>query len=109
MQVALRYISDKPALFLKVVVVEEKRKAERRQLMREVHVVTVDDVKLPSAFTLLDISQTGARLKAADMTGLPREFYLMLRSDLMRWCRVAWRNKTQAGVRFIKEPKADAR
>ena len=76
--------------------------------MREVRIVTIDVAKLPSTFILLDVSQSGARLKASDMTGLPKEFYLMLREDLMKCCRVAWRNKTQAGVRFIKEPKTSA-
>lgn len=76
--------------------------------MREVRIVTIDDAKLPSTFILLDVSQSGARLKASDMTGLPKEFYLMLREDLMKCCRVAWRNKTQAGVRFIKGPKTSA-
>jgi len=77
--------------------------------MREVRVVTIGDARLPSTFILLDISQSGARLKASDMTGLPKEFYLVLRENLMKCCRVAWRNKTQAGVRFIKEPNTPAK
>lgn len=84
----------------------ENRKKPRRDLVRSVKVLTIDNAAAPSEYTLLDISETGARLRAGDLSKMPNEFYLVLREDLTRCCRVAWRNKTQAGVRFVKEPGA---
>ncbi|MGE0563537.1 MAG: PilZ domain-containing protein [Pseudolabrys sp.] len=54
--------------------------------------------------TICDISQTGARLRAADLHRLPKEFDLSLSDDIMRKCRVVWRNQSQAGVEFLPNP-----
>jgi len=87
--------------------VQDKRKKPRRPLVRPVQVVA-HNAPAASArhYQLCDISQSGARIKAADMSRIPNEFYLVIRDDLVRWCRVMWRNKTQAGLRFIPAPDA---
>ena len=51
---------------------------------------------------LLDISRDGAQLTSE--RPLPETFYVMLRPDLRRWCKVIWRKLTQVGVKFIADP-----
>lgn len=51
---------------------------------------------------ILDVSLAGAKLSSEGY--LPEKFYLMLRPDLKRWCKVIWRRRDQVGVRFIKDP-----
>jgi hypothetical protein len=51
---------------------------------------------------LADISDTGARLNIKDAAGLTDEFILCLsnRGSSRRKCKIAWRSKTQVGVKF---------
>lgn len=51
---------------------------------------------------LLDVSREGAKLTSE--RPLPDRFYVMLRPDLKRWCKVIWRRRTQVGVKFIADP-----
>jgi hypothetical protein len=52
---------------------------------------------------MIDISDTGARLKTDASQALPDEFILLLSHDgrLHRQCTVAWRSATAVGVRFF--------
>ena len=86
--------------------VQEKRKTPRREIVRTVQAVTLNDSRPPVACTLLDISQSGARLSADDQGTLPNEFLLVIRDDLKKMCRVMRRSKTEIGVRFIKPTPA---
>jgi hypothetical protein len=52
---------------------------------------------------LLDISRDGAKLTSE--RPLTDKFYVMLRPDLKRWCKVIWRRRTQVGVKFIPDPQ----
>lgn len=53
---------------------------------------------------LLDVSRDGAKLQCTRR--LPDQFYVMLKPELKRWCRVIWRRHDQVGVRFIPDPTA---
>jgi hypothetical protein len=88
------------------VITYEKRKHERKELKRVVQAVTVDDSRVPIECTLLDISQTGARLYVENAGELPSEFLLVLSDDVKRWCRTVRRMKTDVGVKFIRERRA---
>jgi hypothetical protein len=55
---------------------------------------------------LLELSRDGAKLKSE--RPLPDTFYVMLRPDLKRWCKVIWRRRDQVGVKFIADPTASA-
>lgn len=51
---------------------------------------------------LFDLSPGGAKLKSE--RPLPDTFYVMLRPNLKRWCKVIWRRGDQVGVKFIADP-----
>jgi hypothetical protein len=55
---------------------------------------------------LLEFSRNDAKLKSE--RPLPNTFYVMLRPDLKRWCKVTWRRQDQFGVKFIADPIASA-
>jgi hypothetical protein len=55
---------------------------------------------------VLELSRDGAKLKSE--RPLPDTFYVMLRSDLKRWCKVTWRRRDQVGVKFIADPTVSA-
>jgi hypothetical protein len=57
--------------------------------------------------TISDVSATGARLTTKYPRSLPNEFHLALNADLMRRCRVMWRNGNQVGISFIANIEAD--
>jgi len=88
------------------VVTYEKRKHMRKVIRRAVQAVTVDDSRAPMECTMLDISQSGARLKIPNAGELPSEFLLVMSEDLQRWCRVVRRMKTDVGVKFIRTRRA---
>ena len=58
------------------------------------------------ACAVADISDKGARLDVLDVGKIPDEFMLFLspRGNPRRLCRVAWRAKSQIGVRFETAP-----
>lgn len=84
---------------------QDKRRKPRQTIQRTVQAVTVNDTQLAVDCTLLDISQSGARLYSAGAATLPREFVLVLRDDIRKWCRVVRRAKNDIGVRFIEKPQ----
>ncbi|MET0279333.1 MAG: PilZ domain-containing protein [Pseudorhodoplanes sp.] len=76
---------------------DENRRDKRAEI--ELPVIAGGSIRC----TLLDISSSGAKLKSS--RPLPDTFYLLLKSDLKRWCSVMWRRADQTGVKFIEEPK----
>jgi len=88
------------------VVTYEKRKHTRREIKRTVQAVTVDDSRAPMDCTLIDISQSGARLNVPNAGELPSEFLLVISDDLQRWCRVVRRMRSDIGVKFIRTRRA---
>lgn len=74
----------------------DQRQTQRKQLMLQV--VASGSVQC----VLLDVSRDGARFESDRR--LPERFYVLLKPDLKRWCRVIWRRGNQVGVRFIPDP-----
>jgi PilZ domain-containing protein len=61
--------------------------------------------KSPRACTVTDVSETGARIKIDKPDDLPEKFVLLLSTTgkARRLCRVIWRSKKDAGVKFVVE------
>jgi len=79
------------------------RRAGRRQDLRYAARIEslTDGAEIPC--TLLDVSQTGARLVAREPEQVPDEFLLRLAvgRQALRHCAVVWRDGANIGVRFI--------
>ena len=82
----------------------EKRQSPRHRLSRTVYVAT--GVSAPLKCELVDISQTGARLKVGDPRSAAQEFLVVLAGGLRRWCRVMWRSDSEIGIHFIDPPQS---
>jgi PilZ domain len=80
----------------------EYRKSTRRFVRHGARIVSSDGSALGQC-VMIDISDTGARLKTDASQALPDEFILLLSHDgrLHRQCTVAWRSATAVGVRFF--------
>jgi hypothetical protein len=74
------------------------RKHARRTLDMRAYIET------PTACSVADVSETGAKVVVKDPASLPDEFLLRLRPDLRKWCRVVWRGAEEVGVEFIAAP-----
>jgi len=59
----------------------------------------------PRSCMVSDVSESGARLKVDTPYELPEKFILLLSSSgkARRLCRVIWRSKKEAGVKFLAE------
>ena len=59
----------------------------------------------PRPCTVSDVSESGARLKVDRPGELPEKFILLLTASgkTRRLCRVIWRSKKEAGVKFLSE------
>jgi hypothetical protein len=57
----------------------------------------------PRSCTVTDVSESGARLKIDKPDELPEKFVLVLTTTgkARRLCRVIWRSKKDAGVKFV--------
>ncbi|KAF0134875.1 MAG: hypothetical protein FD152_1406 [Xanthobacteraceae bacterium] len=87
---------------------EDRRSGRRQDLRYAARIETLTDgTEIPC--TLLDVSQTGARLVAKDPEQVPDEFLLRLAvgRQALRHCAVVWRAGANVGVRFIVTPDAD--
>jgi hypothetical protein len=51
--------------------------------------------------TVVDISESGARIAIRGAIELPRQFSIAFESSV-RPCQLVWRNGTMAGVKFLK-------
>jgi hypothetical protein len=104
-EVGVRFIKSQRALPGQ----RENRKRPRHQVKRAVQAVSVNDSRLAVDCTLIDVSQSGGRLRSENAGSIPGEFVLVLRDDLHKWCRVVRRSKNEVGVKFIKLPPDSAR
>lgn len=79
------------------------RKHARKQFHWQAKIIAANDA--PQSCTVTDVSQSGARLKVAKPNELPEKFVLLLTSsgNARRVCRVIWRSKKDAGVKFVAE------
>jgi hypothetical protein len=80
----------------------EKRTSVRRDARYSVWIAYGDDRSLVPC-TLLDVSQSGARLMLPGNEDVPDKFVLLLSEHgrASRQCRVAWRRKDKVGVEFV--------
>jgi len=81
---------------------DEKRSSVRRDARYGVWIAYGDDRTLVPC-TLLDVSQSGARLMLPGNEDVPDDFMLLLSEHgrARRQCRVAWRRKDKVGVEFV--------
>jgi hypothetical protein len=93
----------------------EKRKATRRNLERSCWIQLPPDRVIQSS--IINISQTGAKLHLSDDIELPKQFDLLLTRDgsVARKVELAWRLEGTIGLKFIRGrvsrpviPNADA-
>jgi hypothetical protein len=77
----------------------EKREHERRKIERYVRVIRADGVQVTCE--LADISRSGARLGARDVSAIPNEFILVIDEDIQRRCRVVGRDDKFVRCVFI--------
>ena len=71
--------------------------------------IDIDDGSQPRCCTVLDVSESGARITTASPGKLPNEFWLLLTENRTRRrrCRMVWRNETQFGVQYLGEIQFD--
>ncbi len=82
----------------------DKRKSRRRIIHHTASILLEADQILPCS--ILDVSDTGARLEPAKPDSVPDYFGLLLSENGLprRECRVVWREGPQIGVIFEKRP-----
>ena len=82
----------------------QKRKRQRRPFSYHAHILGNGLPRMPCS--LVDISDSGARLAVRLPENHSSEFFLLLSSDgaVRRWCKVAWRSETEVGVFFTPAP-----
>src|SRR5215217_7096940 len=80
----------------------QKRSSVRRDARYGVWIAYGDDRTLVPC-TLLDVSQSGARLMLPGNEDVPDNFMLLLSEHgrARRQCRIAWRRKDKVGVEFV--------
>jgi len=78
----------------------DKRKARRRTIHHTASIVLEADQLLPCS--ILDVSDSGARLESKRPDAVPDRFGLLLSDNgaPRRDCRVIWREGQQVGVTF---------
>jgi PilZ domain len=54
--------------------------------------------------TILDVSESGARIMVASSARIPREFWLVFSKDgaRRRRCRMVWRSNDQLGLAYLE-------
>jgi hypothetical protein len=77
----------------------EKRKHPRRKIERYVRVIRADGVQVTCE--LADISRSGVRLGAKDVSAIPDEFLLVIDEGIQRRCRVVGRDEKFVRCVFI--------
>ncbi|MFA6266503.1 MAG: PilZ domain-containing protein [Pseudolabrys sp.] len=82
----------------------DKRKA-RRRVIHHTAAIALEGDRLLSC-SLLDVSDTGARIEADGIDVIPDRFELLLTGNgkPRRECRVVWRQENSLGVTFENRP-----
>jgi hypothetical protein len=78
----------------------EQRHHPRRRVLQSGFMI-FNSGRSSIACQILDVSDTGAKLIAANVSLSPREFLLKPQHGGPRLCAVIWRNGTKMGVRYI--------
>ena len=86
----------------------DRRKFRRRHLERGA-VLSAEDGSVIAECVVSDVSIGGACITIDESVKLPEKFKLLLSQigNVHRNCLVAWRTKTQIGVKFFPDPPAD--
>ena len=79
----------------------EKRRGQPREKMLGTGLMSWDDGRRSMNCVVLDWTQSGARIRPADMVGCPEQFTLITKSGHRVPCEVKWRQNLVMGVRFI--------
>jgi hypothetical protein len=83
---------------------EEKRKAPRRRVLKVGKIVYADGLRVIDC-TIRDLSKDGARLLIANTIGVPDNFFLYEQTaGLIYPACIVWRQPTMIGVKFDGEP-----
>ena len=82
----------------------DHRQRQRRPIGHVAHLAT--GLGPPLKCSMIDISETGARIAVDDPKMSPQEFLLLINKDLARWCQVVWRSEHELGLTFIHPPKS---
>jgi two-component system cell cycle response regulator len=84
---------------------EERRNTRRQRVLKDGHIVPLDNTQSIVNCTIRDVSDTGARLKCGDQLSVPRQFLLRIGHEaIMRPTRVVWRRGNEVGITFTGEP-----
>jgi hypothetical protein len=75
--------------------------------MRYLANILIDQHGSTRPCSILDISDSGARLSIDEEVELPDQFILLLNNsgDARRVCRLVWRDGKTSGVRFLRSPE----
>jgi hypothetical protein len=81
------------------------RREPRQNVDRPAWISTGDNLPL-RACRLVDISQSGAKLRLEDVDDMPDTFSLWLtrRGQPRYWCRIVWSSDKSVGVQFETPP-----
>lgn len=79
----------------------ENRKAYRKEIHQTVMMLNTDE-SIIGLGTILNVSNTGARIEPPVTTEVPNEFILLLTKNgkVRRHCKISWRTEVAIGVRF---------
>jgi len=88
---------------------QDKRRARRRVIHHTASILLEAEQVLPCS--ILDVSDTGARLESARPDAIPDRFGLLLSDNGQprRDCRVIWRDGRKIGVTFENRSPATER
>jgi hypothetical protein len=80
---------------------------KRRQPLRYLADIVIDQRGSTCSCSILDISDSGARLSIDEEVELPDRFILLLNKsgDARRVCHLVWREGKNLGVRFVRSPE----
>jgi hypothetical protein len=81
----------------------DKRKSRRQPLDRRAWLHAEENGALIVECTIINMSETGAKLVLKGAADLPEQFILRLSADgrVARKCRIAWESGSEMGVQFV--------
>ena len=86
----------------------ERRRSIREQVQFPAW-IDAGDGSRPRSCTVIDVSESGARIMVPSPAFLPKEFWLVLTKDGLRrrHCRVVWYTEAQAGIKYLGAIQSD--
>ena len=80
--------------------VSDRRRGDRQRVLKSATII-FNRGHCALSCHILDISNTGAKVKPSDVLLCPGEFVLQPRVGSARACEVVWRRSDNVGVRYI--------